>query len=278
MTKPLSDTHPDAEAVLLRLSRETPAWRKWQLIMQHNELMQGLMTQGLRKRNPEASDEEIRRGLYELILGKVLTDKFYEAAPDRIREPRLNEITSALKRFVDVVDQLGIPYFIGGSLASSLHGIRRSTLDADVVVAMNREHAPELTRMLGSDFYADENMMQDAIRRKSTFNLIHYPTGLKIDVFIPQNRAFDQHQFERRVKDIINPQDEDQVEMYVASPEDIVLAKLEWYRKGNEVSERQWNDLMSVIKAHNQRLDAAYMRQMATEIGVADLLERALAE
>src|SRR5690349_19318700 len=99
MTKPLSDTHPDAKAVLLRLTRETPAWRKWQLIMQHNELMQGLMTQGLRRRNPEASEQEIRRGLYELILGKELTDKLYQAAPDRIMEPRLNEITFALKQF-----------------------------------------------------------------------------------------------------------------------------------------------------------------------------------
>jgi hypothetical protein len=278
MMRPLSDTHPDAEAVLLRLTRETPVWRKWQLVMQHNELMQGLMTQGLRQRNPGASEEQIKRWLLEMILGKQLTDTIYQAAPHRVEGPRLNEITIALKQFVDVLDQLNILYFIGGSLASSVHGANRSTLDADVVVAMRSEHVEPLAAMLGSAYYADPNMMRDALQRRSSFHLIHYPTGLKIDVFIPKDRVFDQQQFERRVKEAINPLDEDQAEMYVASPEDIVLAKLEWYRKGNEVSERQWIDLMSVVGVQGQRLDVGYMRQMAAEIGVSDLLERALAE
>src|SRR5688500_19761030 len=106
MTHYLSDTHPDAEAVLLRLYRETPAWRKWKLVMQHNELMQGLMTQGLRQRNPDASDQQINRWLLEMILGEELTDTLYRVAPDRIGEPRLNEITIALKQFVYALDQL----------------------------------------------------------------------------------------------------------------------------------------------------------------------------
>jgi hypothetical protein len=274
----LSDTHPDAEAVLLRLYRETPAWRKWQLVMQHNELMQGLMTQGLKQRDPGASDENIKQWLLEMILGKELTDKLYLAAPDHIGGPRLNEITFALKEFADALDQLSIPYFIGGSLASSIHGANRSTFDADVVVDLKTEHVEPLAAMLGSAYYADPNMMRDAIRRRSSFNLIHYPTSLKIDVFIPQDRAFNQRQFERRVKEAVNPQDDDKVEMYIASPEDIILAKLEWYRKGNEVSDRQWIDLMSVVKTQQQRLDIDYMKQMAAEIGIADLLERALAE
>ncbi len=175
---------------------------------------------------------------------------------------------------VEAFDALGIPYFIGGSLASAMHGISRSTLDVDIVADMRIEQAAPLVQTLGETFYADEDMIRGAIHRQSSFNVIHRPTMFKVDVFVPKRRPFDQAQFERRVSYTLA---EDPVRTaYVASPEDNILAKLEWYRLGDETSERQWSDIVNVIRVQGDRLDRAYLRRWAVELGVADLLEQAL--
>ncbi|HJS17342.1 MAG TPA: hypothetical protein VJ785_01240 [Anaerolineales bacterium] len=138
------------------------------------------------------------------------------------------------------LERLGIPYAVGGSLASSLHGVMRSTLDVDIVADMRLEHIQPMIAVLSKEFYADDEMMKDAIEHQSSFNLIHYETAFKVDIFIRKSRAFDQMQLERRRMSVISVNPEESV--YVTSPEDTVLAKLEWYRMGGEVSDRQWRD------------------------------------
>lgn len=172
------------------------------------------------------------------------------------------------------LERLGIPYAVGGSLASSLHGVMRSTLDVDIVADMRPEHIQPLVDSLSKEFYADDEMMRDAIERQSSFNLIHYETAFKVDIFIRKSRAFDQMQLDRRRRSIIasNPE----ASVYVTSPEDTILAKLEWYRMGGEVSDRQWRDILGVLKTQAGELDLEYLRTWAAELQVSDLLERAL--
>ena len=174
------------------------------------------------------------------------------------------------------LEQLGIPYAVGGSLASSLHGVMRSTLDVDIVADMRLEHIPPLVSALSQEFYADDEMMRDAIEHHSSFNLIHYETAFKVDIFIRKARAFDQMQLDRRKTSIISTEPEQSV--YVTSPEDTILAKLEWYRMGGEVSDRQWRDILGVMKTRAGELDLDYLKKWAKDLKVADLLERALSE
>jgi len=174
------------------------------------------------------------------------------------------------------LERLGIPYAVGGSLASSLHGVMRSTLDVDIVADMRLEHIQPLVAALSKDFYADDEMMRDAIEHKSSFNLIHYDTAFKVDIFIRKSRAFDQMQLERRRTSIIATDPEQSV--YVTSPEDVILSKLEWYRMGGEVSDRQWRDILGVLKTRAGDLELVYLRKWAQELKVTDLLERALKE
>jgi hypothetical protein len=174
------------------------------------------------------------------------------------------------------LEQIGIPYAVGGSLASSLHGVMRSTLDVDIVADMRLEHIQPLVAALSKEFYADDEMMRGAIEHHSSFNLIHYETAFKVDIFIRKLRAFDQMQLERRQLSAIATDPEQSV--YVVSPEDIVLAKLEWYRLGGEVSDRQWRDILGVLKTRAGELDLVYLRKWAKELKVTDLLERVLKE
>lgn len=185
-----------------------------------------------------------------------------------------SESTRLTLLVAQTLEQLGIAYAVGGSLASSLHGVMRSTLDVDIVADMRLEHIPPLVAALSKEFYADDEMMRDAIEHHSSFNLIHYETAFKVDIFIRKLRAFDQMQLERRRTSVIATDPEQSV--YIVSPEDIVLAKLEWYRMGGEVSDRQWRDILGVLKTRAGELDLAYLQKWAKELKVSDLLERAL--
>jgi hypothetical protein len=186
------------------------------------------------------------------------------------------ETTRITLLVTQTLERIGIPYAVGGSLASSLHGIMRSTLDVDIVADMKLEHIQPLVAALSQEFYADDEMMRDAIEHHSSFNLIHYETAFKVDIFIPKTRAFDRMQLERRRSSIIATDPEQSV--YVVSPEDIILAKLEWYRMGGEVSDRQWGDILGVLKTRAGELDLDYLRKWAGELNLGDLLERALKE
>jgi len=146
------------------------------------------------------------------------------------------ESTRVTLLVTQTLERLDIPYAVGGSLASSLHGVMRSTLDVDIVADMRLEHISPLVEALSKEFYADDEMLRDAIERQSSFNLIHYETAFKVDIFIQKSRPFDQMQLERRQTSVIAIDPEQSV--YVTSPEDTILAKLEWYRMGGEVSDR----------------------------------------
>ena len=177
---------------------------------------------------------------------------------------------------VEALESLGVPYLIGGSLASSLFGSTRATLDADILADLRPEHAESLQRKLSQEFYLDPEAMREAIRRRGSFNAIHMETAFKIDLFVPRDRPFDRMELERRQRYEVGTSPPQSA--YFASPEDVILAKLEWYLSGGEVSDRQWIDILGVLKVQGERLDRQYLQRQAEELGVADLLERALRE
>jgi hypothetical protein len=185
-----------------------------------------------------------------------------------------NEPVQATMLVIHALDQLNVPYVIGGSLASAVHGVMRATMDTDIVADLHLEQAQPLANALSGTFYADVEMMRDAIEHHSSFNLIHLETMFKVDVFIPKEREFDRLQIRRGISQVIATDPEE--EALVATAEDTILAKLEWYRMGGEVSERQWRDILGILKIQAETLDLSYLRKWANNLGVADLLERAL--
>jgi hypothetical protein len=176
---------------------------------------------------------------------------------------------------VKVFDRLGIPYLIGGSLASAVFGIARATLDADLVADIRLEQIPDLVSSLESEFYIDAEMIRDAIINTGSFNLIHLETIFKVDVFILKQRPFDLNQMERRISQVIGNAPEEWA--YFSTAEDVILAKLEWYKAGGEKSERQWRDILGVLNLQGDRLDFQYLHNWAGRMGIQDLLRRVLA-
>lgn len=188
-----------------------------------------------------------------------------------------SDILEALRPVVVVLDGMGVAYEIGGSVASSACGVPRTTLDVDVVAALGRDHIPEFVARLQSLYYVDENAALEAVERQSSFNLIHLETMLKVDVFVLKSRVYDQNAFQRKRKDRLSV-DPAGDSFYFASPEDVVLNKLEWFRLGRELSERQWTDVIGVLKVQRGTVEIPYMRHWAGILGITDLLERAFLE
>ena len=187
-----------------------------------------------------------------------------------------NEPIEVTVQVTGVLEELGVPYIISGSLASTLYGLVRTTQDSDIVAEMRSEHIQPFVRALQNEFFADEEMIANAVHDNSSFNIIHRETMFKVDVFIPKPRPFQKSQLARAQRQTFNL--EPRVSANFASAEDTILSKLEWYRLGGEVSERQWRDILGVLKIKETELDLDYLHEWASKLKVNDLLERARKE
>ena len=185
------------------------------------------------------------------------------------------DIVSAMTPVVEVLEDLSVSYHIGGSVASSIYGLPRLTIDADVVADLHPGQVRSFVTRLKTEYYVDEDSIRDAIRRRSSFSIIHYGTSIKVDIFIPKGRLFDQEELRRVQSKMLEGSDRPFI---VASPEGTILNKLEWYKMGGGVSDRQWKDIQGILKVRGARLDMAYLHRWAAALDVSDLLERALLE
>ena len=167
---------------------------------------------------------------------------------------------------------------LGGSLASAFHGIPRSTNDIDIVADIREEHISELVSELEGTFYVDAASMREALWHRRSFNVIHFATGDKIDIFpVAENRHIE-IELERSKPQDVTLAEGLSIRCPVATAEDTILAKLVWYRLGGEQSDRQWNDVRGIRAVQGGALDQTYMQQWARELKVDDLLERLFSE
>jgi hypothetical protein len=181
-------------------------------------------------------------------------------------------LIEALEPVTQVLQAMKIKFYIGGSVASSFHGASRSTMDVDLVADFRSIDVDHFVSQLQNEYYVSKASINDAIARSSCFNLIHLASSFKVDIFVLKERPFDINSMNRAVVGKIDLNSD--FEFPIASPEDTILSKLEWYRLGNE--ERQWEDVVRVLKVVGEKADRDYMLRNADELNVADLLQKLL--
>lgn len=186
----------------------------------------------------------------------------------------LAEPILVVAKLARVFDDLGIPYLIGGSLASSIYGVPRATQDVDLVAEIRLDHVEAVVAALTGEFYVDAEMIRDAIKRRSSFNVVELATMFKADVFVFRGDPWSREEMKRaRTEALDLPYGK--VDVRLASPEDTLLHKLVWYKLGNQVSDRQWGDILGVLRVQGATLDEGYLDRWAPLLDVADLLARA---
>jgi len=186
----------------------------------------------------------------------------------------MTSFLDALTPLVEIRDAFGVASYLGGSVASIAHGTPRTTLDIEVIAEINPSQIRPLVDRLQGSSYIQAADIYEAIQHRSSFNLIHLASMIKVDVFLAPERPFDRSKAQRARSGYITASDPRP--FHLTSPEDIILQKLEWYAMGGHVSERQWNDSQGVLKVQGSTLDLTYMRYWAANLGITDLLERAL--
>jgi len=188
-----------------------------------------------------------------------------------------SDLLAALTPVAEVLDRLGVAYQIGGSVASSVHGMARATMDVDLVAELESPHVDPFVADLVADYYVDADMIREALRDRTSFNLIHQASMIKVDVFLPKQRRYDKAALARRAPDRLEDTPNAR-EFFVATAEDVILAKLEWFDRGGRASERQWNDVLGVLRVQGEAVDLKYLKQWAGELEIGDLLDLALSE
>ncbi|AEH51732.1 hypothetical protein [Pseudothermotoga thermarum] len=176
-------------------------------------------------------------------------------------------IEEILKEVLEKLERNNIEYMITGSLASNIHGVPRTTFDADIVISANFENLKKFIDEIKNSFYVDLDMVRDAFERKSIFNLIHYETGFKIDFIVKKQGAHFDMEFERRRAYTFAGR-----KCFFASPEDTILSKLLWAKIGE--SEKQFRDALGVAKIQAENLDFEYLQKSAENLGIKDMLEK----
>jgi hypothetical protein len=173
-------------------------------------------------------------------------------------------VSEVLGKIVLNLEQNRIPYMLVGSFASSFYGSLRATRDIDFVIEATPDQLKGLVRDLQADnYYAELDAALDAHRHKSMFNVIDSATGWKIDFIFPKSRAFDQEEFDRR-----RPAKLFDIQLFVASAEDVIISKLEWAKLGG--SQRQIEDVARVMVAQGDTLDQNYLSRWIGELQLQD--------
>ncbi len=267
----VNDTDAETERVMTRLWRNAPSWRKLQQVSALNKMVDSLVRVGVLQKNPHADESAIRSE----IARRKLPPHLYALAHANMKGDGVIDFLSVLTDVAATMEMAQARYVFVGSVASSRHGDPRTTNDIDVLTDLQLPQIARFIEVLGDDYYFNRAAsIRKAIDNHRSFNLIHLASMIKIDVFCPAPNSIGWQTLERRQSQFTSTHEEH----FVASPEDTIIAKLDWFRKGGEVSERQWTDVLGIIKMQDDILDFDYLREWAARLRVDDLLERVLRE
>ncbi|MEG4167817.1 MULTISPECIES: hypothetical protein [unclassified Microcoleus] len=278
--KPQSiDTSIEADVLMFQLLRQLTPQQKVQRTCAFNQAVRRLAIFGIKNQYPNATEAKVRQEFIKRCLGaewiEVLSDS-KDWGELVIADP-----IELAQKIASILLPLNIPYVVGGSVASSLLGENRSTQDLDLVIDLEARTAQRLIDAMSGEFYISESAVTEAIAnsrtapRESSFNVIYLPSMEKADIFVmSSDDPFSASVMSRRQLYPVSGLTEEGI--YIYSPEDIVLQKLSWYKLIPGGSQKQWRDVLGVLKVQGERLDLAYLNQWAVTLKLTDLLSGAL--
>ncbi len=268
------DTSKEIELLQFSLWRKLDLTQKQALLKRVYRRSPQLILLSLKQQFSDISEQLLREKYIEKRLGqtwnKILSN--YDSGALKIEDSLW--LAYELDRLFNT---LGIEYYVGGSVASSLHGEIRYTEDLALVIYLEISQVKSLIETLKNDFYISEIAVNEAmIGQRGSFNIIHLQTTEKADLFVGGNDDFSRLRLARRQRIQANPNSDEG--FYVCTSEDIILQKLIWYKMTAKESQKQWRDILGVLKLQGNKLDFNYLWQWADQLGLLNEINQAFLE
>ncbi|MCL1475233.1 hypothetical protein [Argonema antarcticum] len=269
------DTSIEAEQVQFGLWRKMTPGQKEALFRRVAKRGPTLAWMGIKSQFPNASKDIVRQHYIRKRLGLEWADLL--SGLEYREDLMIEDPIWLAHQLAGILNSLGIPYYVGGSVASSLQGEVRYTEDLDLVVNIQPSQIQPLIDAMAGQFYISEVAVEDAMSsRTSSFNVIHLTTTEKADIFVMRDDEFSRSKMSRRQLHV--PDGDIDKSFYVCTPEDTILQKLVWFRMTSRESQKQWRDILGVLKLQGERLDFEYLDRWALTLQLTELLAQALGE
>lgn len=269
-----SDTSLDAELVLIRMIRNASISKRFAFAQSWMVSILEAGIQYMQQLYPQTNDNELKLLFIERQYGKDLTEHLRKALSTRkIHVASIPHYQEALYPLNEIFKDLNIPYTLSGSLASSLYGMQRATLQLDLIADVCQKYISSFCDRVGNQYFFSREEIEGAIQQKTQFTLVHLESLLKIVVTSPEMLTMGQHVFHRKREIVLV---EGQQPISVLSPEQLMLLLLEAFKQSNEKADDSWYDLLGIIKIQATDLDVPFLMQQSTVFGIHNLLTRAL--
>ena len=270
------DTAPEVERLQIARIRSFSPARKFASVRSWTHTITSANLHAMHSGITEPDERDIAVRFVRREYGKALAADFQAAVEQRpewtIQE---HDLQVAMIPVIEALERLDLRYYLSGSIACSIYGLPRGAQDIDIVVDIQAEHVSLLVKHLRGAYIVNEQSCYDAIAKRNAFSLLHLSSLVKVDLILPHDTSFDSLVSQRAQQLSLI---EEYQPIWIASPEDVVLMRLEWYRDGEATADDQWNDILGVLKVQAPTLDLNYLRHVAQILNVSDLLEQALVD
>jgi hypothetical protein len=280
MTPQSVDTHAEAERIMIDLVRKAPMSKRFRLVQSLTQSARWSSLRAWRECHPGADEQQAAIGYVSCSYGSTFA-RLVQAALERRQGWHIQptDLVSVMLPALEVFDELGATGYLGGSVASSLHGMQQLAQDVDLVVDLPRHRLPSLLALLGQHYVLGEEEARQAARERAAFPVIHLDSLLKVDVVLPRPSAF-----EATMRRLVAPAtlDERCPPVRIASAPEMILVKLRRYQRDERSrsdgmrDDAQWNDIVGMLKVQGLDLDLVLLEQWAEALEVAETWRWAL--
>lgn len=272
------DTSLDAELVLIRMIRNAPISKRFAFAQSWMVSILEAGIQYMQQLHPQANDDELKLLFIERQYGKSLTDELRKAlSTHKIQVANIPQYQEAIYPLNEAFKNLHIPYALSGSLASSLYGMQRATLQLDLIADTHQKHISPFCNLINNQYLFSREDIEVAIQQKTQFTLVHLASLLKVVVTLPKTPTpmMGQHIFHGKREIVIV---EGQPPISVLSPEQLILLLLEAFKQSNEKADDTWYDLLGILKVQGTDLDMSLLMQQSSVLDIKNLLLQALVD
>lgn len=274
------DTHPDAERVMIEMIRKAPMSKRFRLVQSLTQSALWANFHAWQENHPKASEDEAVVQFAICFYGTALARQMQIALATHVPWHMYPaQLMAAVHPILSAFDELHVPYYLGGSIASSLHGMQHMAQDIDLIVDLPEQSLPSLLPLFQQHYVFDGNMAFQTAREQASFSLVHLNSLMKIDLVFTNMDEFNVSMRQLITRHIL---DEQRSPLPIASAYEMILFKLQRYQEKERShangmhDDAEWNDILGMLKVQGTALNLTFLERWSKKLCILDALRKAL--